>query len=282
MSIFDNLQLLWAQLWKPQDKAVEITICPERNYIFDILEEGKKKNSIHLLGEAKIGRIKHKEHLSSQKSQDASLTCQIIQIFSQILNEHPEMHAYLKGRRQRVIFQNVDLACMVERELADGSLQPLHYIIRDCEKKNLSELQHELNKARNAPIGNGGPLTSLEMWFMTWPRWCRKLIWLWIKYDPYTSKQLIGTAGVTSMGMHSQNGMLVIPISPLTITLSIGGVEKRRGTSSSEEHDDYYLKFALTANHDVIDGAPLMRFAEKLKNKIESQLNGSDQHAERQ
>ena len=269
MSFKSKFLLLWAQLKLPHDAAKEVPIRPERNLILDILAEGRRKNTIYLTGEANIERLQQFIQVYREKDQRLSLTCCIAKAFTVALQEQPQMHSYLKGTKTRVVFENIDLACMVERELPDGSLQPLHYIIRNCEQKSLSELQQELEQAKQAPIGQGGPLSPLEAWFQHWPRWGRKLVWFWMRHDPYTSKQLMGTAGITSMGMFAQGGMLVLPISPLTITLSMGGIVSKPHVCSNQLVEKPYVQYALAANHDLIDGAPLMRFAKRLQEIIE-------------
>jgi pyruvate/2-oxoglutarate dehydrogenase complex dihydrolipoamide acyltransferase (E2) component len=264
-----KLALLWQQLWLPHDPAIELHIRPERNFVLDILAEGRRKNTIYLITEAQVSNLQRLSIEYRQQGTKASFTCLIAKAFTLALKEQPEMQSYLKGKKTRVIFKNIDLACMVERELADGSLQPLHYIIRDCEQKTIHELQLELEKAKNAPIGEGGPLSPLEAWFQHWPSWCRKLVWIWIRHDPYTSKQLMGTAGLTSMGMFANDGTIVLPISPLTITLSIGGITTKPSLIDGQIMNQQYVQLALAANHDVIDGGPLTRFANRLKEKIE-------------
>ncbi|MBE9607833.1 2-oxo acid dehydrogenase subunit E2 [Chitinilyticum piscinae] len=256
------------QLRQPRDAAREIQLPPERNLIFDVLAEGRRKKTIYLTGDAELGHLRNL--IASHKAQEIplSLTACLGKALACALQEQPEMQSYLRGSKKRIVFNSIDLACMIERELPDGCRQPLHYIIRDCQNKSLPIIQQELQQARIAPVGAGGPLSPLENWFLHWPGWLRWFVWLWIRRDPYTSKQLMGTVGLTSIGMFGSGAMLILPISPLTLTLSIGGVSKKLIIKDGQLDECESIQFALAADHDVIDGAPLMRFASRLKEII--------------
>ena len=78
----------------------------------------------------------------------------------------------------------------------------------------------------------------------------------------------MGSVGVTSVGMFSKGGLTLLPLSPLTLTLSIGAIEQKL-----ERHGDAVvtrdgIALCLIADHDIIDGAPLARFAEDLRARI--------------
>jgi pyruvate/2-oxoglutarate dehydrogenase complex dihydrolipoamide acyltransferase (E2) component len=67
------------------------------------------------------------------------------------------------------------------------------------------------------------------------------------------------------MGMYTSGAALGLPITPMTLTLTIGTMEKRPVLQDGQvvEHDIVHL--SLSVDHDIIDGAPLMRFAERFK-----------------
>lgn len=269
--------MAWRQVWhelitqllQPNAQAIELKIPAERNLIYDILREGQTKPSIHLLFEFDTQHARQYLAQLAAQDQKTSLTCLIGKAFATALQEQPEIQSALKGKTKRLIFKDIDLAFMVERELADQTVQPLHYIVRNAQSKTLAEIQAELHRAKTLPIGKGGPLSALETVFFRLPKLLRKLVWLWIRHDPYTQKQLLGTAGVTSMGMFAPATALVLPISPLSITLSIGGTSQRLILVDQQISEREFIQLNLTANHDITDGAPLMRFAARLKSLLE-------------
>jgi pyruvate/2-oxoglutarate dehydrogenase complex dihydrolipoamide acyltransferase (E2) component len=90
-------------------------------------------------------------------------------------------------------------------------------------------------------------------------------MWFFVRRNPYWFKDLAGTAGVTSMGMFASGAAVGVPITPMTLTLTIGAIEKKLALRAGQavEHDVVHLN--LSADHGIIDGAPLMRFAERFK-----------------
>ena len=111
-------------------------------------------------------------------------------------------------------------------------------------------------------------ISALEKYFFLMPRFLRRLIWFFIRRDPYKFKQLAGTVGVTSMGMFASGAAVVQPITPMTLTLSIGAIERKAIMKDGVPIDRAFIHLNLGADHDIIDGAPLMRFADALGGKL--------------
>ena len=110
-----------------------------------------------------------------------------------------------------------------------------------------------------------GPMSALELQFFLLPRPLRKALWFFIRRNPYWFKDLAGTTVVTSMGMYASGATVVIPITPMTLSLSIGAIEKSLALQDGQIVEREIIHLILSADHEIIDGAPLMRFAERLK-----------------
>jgi len=234
----------------------------QRNLILDILEEGRRKPLIHLLTEVDLTDIR------PRLRGNASLTAYVAKTFADAVAARPLMQAYRQGRRGRVVFAEVDLAVMVERDL-DGEPMPVPFVLRRCEAMELAVVQAALRQARYAPLGEDGPWSALESWFFTWPRALRRILWWWMRRDPSLFKAFAGTVGLTSMGMFSRGGALVLPVTPMTLTLSVGGIAPRVVLREGRPVEAACLQLGLSADHRLIDGAPLMRFAQGLRERLE-------------
>lgn len=261
-----TLREFWQALCHPKAKAREFPLPQERSLVFDVLAEGYRKHTINLLTEFDTAAMRGHMAMGTEK---ISVTCYVAKALTLALQEQPHMQAYLNGRNKRVIFEEIDLAFMVERELKEGESQPLHFIVRNAGRKSPQNIQQALRQAQTAPIGEGGPLTKLELAFFRLPKLLRKPIWFWIRHDPYVHKQLLGTVGITSMGMHARGYAIVQPVSPMSLTLSIGGSAKHWIREHNEFVERELIQLNLTADHAVIDGAPLMRFAARLVELLE-------------
>lgn len=241
-----------------------------RNFILDVMAEGRRKNIINLLFEADVtlARQQLARH-GEETGERISLTTFIAKSLACAIDEDKLMHGYRQGKSKLVLFDEVDLAVMVERDIQDGKL-PVAQIVRSANSKSMNEINKELQGAKVSPLGENGPLSALETYFFELPSCVRKIVWFFIRRDPYLFKQLAGTAGITSMGMHVSGQAVLIPITPMTLTLSIGSIGTKLVLENGIPAEREIVQLNLGADHDIIDGAPLVRFSDRLKKKLET------------
>lgn len=241
-----------------------------RNLILDILAEGRRKNTINLVFEADITPIRSfLAERAAQHGEHISLTAYIAKSLAGAVAEDKSIHAYRHGKSELVLFEEIDLSIAVEREIEGGTL-PVIWIVRSAGDKSLAEIDRELQAARIAPLGEYGPLSALEQRFFELPSVVRRLGWFFIRRNPYLFKRLAGTVGITSMGMHTTGSAVVIPITPMTLTLSIGATDKKLVLSNGIPVEREIIRMNLSADHDIIDGAPLMRFVDRFRKKLDA------------
>jgi 2-oxoacid dehydrogenases acyltransferase (catalytic domain) len=236
-----------------------------RNFLQDTLAEGKRKHIAHIMLEADIGGIK--EQLAERRLRGqapVSMTSYIAKSFACAIEVDKRVQAYRLGKSRLVVFDDVDFTFMIEREW-EGEPIPVFYIVRAAQQKSASEIHRELQAARQTPLGIDGPMNALEMQFFLLPRFLRKAVWFVIRRNPYWFKDVAGTAAVTSMGMHTSGAAAGIPITPMTLTLTIGTIEKKPALHDGQLIERDVVHLVLSVDHDVVDGAPLMRFAERFK-----------------
>ena len=141
-------------------------------------------------------------------------------------------------------------------------------IVRAANNKDIGDIHQALQLAKIAPLGEQGPMSALEKQFFELPGPLRRIVWFFIRRDPYLFKQLAGTVGITSMGMHASGPAVLIPITPMTLTLSIGTISNKLVLENGQAVQCEIIQMNLGADHDIIDGAPLMRFADRFKEKL--------------
>lgn len=76
-----------------------------------------------------------------------SFTAFIIMCLAQAVDENKALHAYRKGKKHLVLFDEVDVATFIEREVA-GHSQPISYIIRAANKRTFREIHQEIRRAQ--------------------------------------------------------------------------------------------------------------------------------------
>jgi len=240
-----------------------------RNTVLDILAEGRRKNIINLLIEADVTELRSQLARHNEAcDQHLSLTACIAQVFVRIVDQDRSMQAYRQGTSSIVVFDDVDAAVMIEREIA-GETLPVVHIIRAANRKDVHRMQHEILTAKTSPLGSHGPLSPLEKRFFDLPRFLRRPIWWVVRRDPHLFKRLAGTVGITSLGMHAHGAAVVLPITPMTLTLSIGSIETRPFLADGRLVEREIIRINLGADHDLIDGAPLMRFGERFRTALQ-------------
>jgi 2-oxoacid dehydrogenases acyltransferase (catalytic domain) len=260
------LKLLRALLKQPPAASTSLPYPALRNFVLDVLAEGRRRNTIHLLLEADVTDWRDR---AGADADAVSLTALLTRHFVEAIDHDRRLHAYRHGRKKLIVFDEVDVSAIIERHL-DGQTIPVVSVIRRANHKSAAEIHAELQQARVAPLGAEGPMNALERRFFLLPGVLRRAVWFFIRRNPYWFKDLIGTVGVTSMGMFGSGAAVVVPISPMSLTLSIGCIEKKLQMRNGMPCERDVVHLNLSADHDVIDGAPLMRFAERFKALIEA------------
>lgn len=241
-----------------------------RNFILDIMAEGRRKNIINLLFETELTQIReHIAHYATQHRERITLTSYISKSFACAIDEDKSMQGYRHGKSKLVVFDEVDLSVMVEREIDDHTM-PVTLIVRAANRKGVGEIAQEIRRAKTSVIGDEGPMTALDKQFFELPWLLRKIIWFEMRRDPHLFKQLAGTVGVTSMGMYASGPAVIFPITPMTLTLSIGAIHKKLVLENGLAVERDFIQMNLGADHAIIDGAPLMRFAVRFKLKLQN------------
>jgi hypothetical protein len=236
-----------------------------RNFVLDVLAEGQRKHIAHILLEADIGGIR--ERLAERRPRGqapVSMTSYIAKSFARAIEDDKRVQAYRLGKSRLIAFDDIDLAFMIERHWEGASI-PVFYIVRAAQKKSAPEIHSELQAARTTPLATVGPMNALEMQFFLLPRFLRKAVWFVIRRNPYWFKDVAGTAAVTSLGMYGSGTAAGIPITPMTLTLTIGTIEKKPALRDGQLVENDVVHLVLSVDHDIVDGAPLMRFIERFK-----------------
>src|SRR5512143_3520955 len=86
------------------------------------------------------------------------------------VDEDKSVQAYLKGRKQLVVFDDVDVGLPVEREI-DGKRAPAGHIIRRANHKTFLEIHQEIRSVQTGPVP---PSKGLPPWvrfflLLPWP-----------------------------------------------------------------------------------------------------------------
>jgi 2-oxoacid dehydrogenases acyltransferase (catalytic domain) len=259
------LSQLIDQLRMPNATATVYPYPRLRNFILDALAEGRRKPLAHVLFEVDIAQARERlaEH-RRRSGETIAMTSYVAKSFACAIETDKRMQGYRMGRSRLVVFDDIDLTFIVEREW-EGEPLPVFHIVRGAQRKSANDIQQELRHVKQAPLGAEGPLNALEMLFFQLPRFLRRPLWFMVRRNPYWFKDLAGTALVTSIGMFTSGASVGISISPMTLTLVIGSIENKLALRDGRVVEGEVLHLNLSIDHEVVDGAPLVRFVDRFK-----------------
>jgi pyruvate/2-oxoglutarate dehydrogenase complex dihydrolipoamide acyltransferase (E2) component len=231
-----------------------------------------------------------REAMRAQKretGQAVSFTGWIVKCLAQAVSEHPHIHALRKGNRKLVLFRDVDVAVVVEREVGQaGAAQtlPMPYVIRKANEKRLADIHAEIRGAQRAPVTVGDVQVSAPHaarmigLFTRLPRIARDLIvWRRLHRDPFLMKRMMGTVGVTAIGMMGRGGIgWGVPIGIHPVVVAVGGIAQRPAIVGDQLVTREHVGVTVLFDHEVTDGAPVARFIGRLQELMEAAYEVED------
>ncbi|WP_404790126.1 2-oxo acid dehydrogenase subunit E2 [Altericista sp. CCNU0014] len=248
-----------------------------RNPTIDTLMWGSKRHHIPILFEIDVTDARDAIRAQKAKTgQGISFTSWIVKCLAQAVSEHKSIHALRKGKRQLVIFDDVDVSVIVERAVGqpgEGNTLPMPYIIRKANEKTVATIHSEIRTAQQLPAIAGevqldSPRAAwLTGLFTMLPSFVRDFFfWQPLFRDPFQVKRRMGTVSVTALGMAGQTGMSWgIPIGIHPLIVAIGAIAKRPGIADARIAIREYVGLTILFDHDVTDGAPVARFIKRLQ-----------------
>jgi hypothetical protein len=177
------------------------------------------------------------------------------------------MHAMRNWRGQLVLFDEVDVCAMIEVELK-GRKIPMPHIFRAVNKRTYQDLNDEIQTVR--AVGGRGEGGSSMRTFARLPRFVRAPFYWMRDKIPHIGKEHAGTVLMTAVGMFGEGGGWGIPLASHTLNVTLGGIAEKPGVVEGRIEIREHLSVTITFDHDIIDGAPAARFAERFKDLIEA------------
>lgn len=190
------------------------------------------------------------------------------------VDEDKSVHACLKGRRQLVLFDDVNVGLMIESQ-AGGGRALMGHVVRRANHKSYREIHDEIRSVQSAPApaNRGMPNWFRSLMLLPWPFsvLVRTLFALSIRRDPGILATMGGTAGVTAVGMFGEghSGWGIFPVSQV-LGLVVGSIAWKPAVVEGRIEPREILHLTVMFDHDVVDGAPAARFTHRLVELIAS------------
>jgi pyruvate/2-oxoglutarate dehydrogenase complex dihydrolipoamide acyltransferase (E2) component len=243
-----------------------------REAAIDLLREGQRKHMIHAFLEVDVTGARRIiwEH-RAKSGERLSFTAFIVTCLARAIDEDRQVQAFRLGKRRLVIFENVDVNTMVERQV-NGVVMGTPNIIRAANRMTYRQIHEEIRSAQSGKVDE----TKGMEWFK-WaaivgrlPRFVRTSAWRIVERNPLWIKEFAGTAGLTAVGMFGRGigwGMTIPFLSP---TVVLGGIVERPVWLAGKIEPRQFLCITVSVDHDIVDGAPAARFVARFREFIES------------
>lgn len=211
-----------------------------------------------------------------RRGERLSLFAFVVHAIAVSIAEHPDLNLVRHGRRL-VRFDDVDVSVPVEVETSQGRA-PREVVLRRAQHRTVHELYAELERARERHQ-TSGELSDEDRWTrgmmraVCWlPRLVRVGVVRLLLGSAFRIKAHAGTTLVTSVGKFAAIPGFAFSFStgPRAAVFVVGGVTEKPWVHAGQVVPRSILGLSVMVDHDLVDGAPAARFAERLQRSIES------------
>ena len=247
----------------PQTRIATIDMFPEaikKHYISALLEFDVTESRVKLKELRKAG-----VHIS--------FNAWIIKVIGAVLAKHPEATGYLYKKRKIIIFNSISISILVEKKIS-GQKVPVPALIQNVDIKTASEISREIEWAKSRDISAeeaviNRPSSLAEKIYYHLPGFLRRIFWRILLSLPELAYKKMGNAVVTSIGMMGKINGWFIHRSVHPVSFGIGSVLKKPVVIKEEIKIREILNMTILVDHDVIDGAPMVRLLNDLTKSLE-------------
>ncbi len=241
---------------------------------FDTFSVGLKKHHVAALLEFDVTESRKKLHELRREGVSISFTAWLIKVIGSVLQEHPEAAAYRRGKRRLIIFDDVNISILVEKVI-DGEKVPIPLVIEKANEKDAREISAEIENAKKQELTNGEIVISRqrrisEVLYYQLPGFARRFVWKIMLATPGFAYRKMGNAAVTSVGMIGQVNGWFIHRSVHPVSFGIGSVIKKPVVINNEVRIREILNMTVLVDHDLVDGAPMVRLLKDFSKRVES------------
>ena len=234
-----------------------------RQIYVDTLHLGHNKHTVHALLEADVTDARqviagHRERTGEQ----LSFTAFVLGCLGRAIDEDRAMHALRNWRNELVLFDEVDVTTMIEVTAGEERF-PLPHVIRGVNKRPFRDIHDEIRGHQAARARQPNPYQRLTPLYGLIPGPLRRLVWRVFFRSPHLAKRYVGTTILTSVGMFGQGAGWGITMPLYTLGVTLGSIVERPALVDGRVETREYLCVTLGIDHDIVDGAPAARFAQR-------------------
>jgi len=241
---------------------------------FDIFSVGLLKHHVSALLEFDVTESRNRLRELRKSGINVSFNAWIIKVISSILQKHPEASAYLYNKKKLILFNEINISILVEKKINSKKV-PVLVVIEKTNQKTALEISGEIENAKSRELSDNDIVINkksdlAERLYYHMPGFFRRAVWKIMLGNPKLAYKKMGNAVITSVGMMGKINGWFIQKSVHPISFGIGSVLKKAVVINDEIKIREILNMTILIDHDVIDGAPMVRFLNDLTKSFET------------
>ncbi len=241
---------------------------------FDVYAVGLLKHHVSAMLEFDVTESREKIRNLRKSGINVSFNAWLIKAISSVLQNHPEGSAFRCGKKKLILFEDINVSIMVEKRVNDSKV-PIPLVIEKTNEKSASEITLEIENAKSRELSKSDIVlekrpTLLEKLYYRLPGFLRRAVWKIMLRNPKYAYRKMGNVAITSIGMVGKINGWFIHKSVHPVSFGIGSVIKKPVVVDNEVKIREILNMTVLVDHDVIDGAPMVRFLNDLTTCIEN------------
>ena len=244
----------------------------------DICEIGKKKHHVTALIEVDVTESRKKISEYNQIQEDPiSFNAWLISVIARTIKNHDTSGSYLMGRNKQIIFEDINISILVEKEI-NGARVPIPLLIEKAQELSIEEISRLIQDAKSKPLTDKDIVLhrkrqKSERLYYILPGFLRRWFWRYLLKNPKLAFRKMGNVSFSSLGMMGAVKGWFIPISIHPVCFGVSSIVKQPAIVDDQVAIREMLKMSILMDHDVMDGAPMARFIAELSQNIEKGLN---------
>ena len=240
---------------------------------FDVYAVGKQKHHISVLLECDVTDARQRIRDWKKQGHRISFTSWLLKVIADTVEQHREAAAFLHNKRKLIVFDDVNISLLVEKEV-EGKKVPIPLVIEKTQQKSMEEIAAEIEQAKSAKLSGKDIVLKrktnfFESLYYHLPGLLRRMVWRYLLRHPRTVYRQMGNVGVTSVGMMGQVSGWFVHSSVHPLCFGIGSILKKPVVKDDQVVIREVLNLTMLIDHDVIDGAPMARFVGELVKRVE-------------
>jgi pyruvate/2-oxoglutarate dehydrogenase complex dihydrolipoamide acyltransferase (E2) component len=239
----------------------------------DVCEIGKQKHHVAGLIELDVTESREKIRCYRREKGKISYNAWLISAIGRTVHQHEHTAAYLKGKRNVFVFQDINISLVVEKTI-NGQKVPIPMMIEKAQDATMESITRQIDDAKNQVLGDRDIVLrkkaeKLERLYYHMPGFIRRYVWKFMLSRPALAYKKMGNVAITSIGMMGKVRGWFIPISVHPVCFGISTIAKRPVVVDNQVVIREVMNMTVLFDHDVIDGANMARFISELSANIE-------------